>query len=121
MAQIVLIPRGRLAKGHWFAGPRSKYDHLRAAVLELDPDGAIFVTREDLVTGHDETGPEVRFLRRGIETHFKGKGLICVDDLKRAGVWVYRPLNAEPGTSLVIGPAKEDEIRRRPVDKRRRN
>jgi len=121
MAQIVFIPRGRLARPQWFAGPRSKYDHLLAAVLELEPDGAIFATREDLVTGHDETRPEVRFLRRGIETYFKGRGLVCVDDLKRGGVWVYRPPNARPGTSLIIGPAKEDEIRRRAVDRRRRN
>jgi len=121
MAQIVLIPRGRLARPHGFAGPKSKYGQLLAAVLELEPDGAIFATREDLVTGHDETRPEVRQLRRGIETYFKGKGIVCVDDLKRGGVWVYRPLNARPGTSLIIGPAKEDEIRSRPVDRRRQN
>jgi len=112
MASRVVLPDNRVVGKHSFRD----YAALRAAVDQLQPDGAILVTWAGAQHAKEGTRDGVMSLRRALNSRFAKRGLAFIEDFKTVGVWIYRPVNAGPGNGRAIGPAKEDEIRSRPLE-----
>jgi hypothetical protein len=86
-------------------------DGLTEAVRGLEPDGAVFVTRDNCQPD------EVPALSRSLRKQLSGLGIIALADRKKRGVWLYRPREGASGLALrVVGPEREAEIRARPVE-----
>jgi hypothetical protein len=80
-------------------------------VRRLEPDGALFVTRDNCQPA------EVAALARSLKKQLSGAGVIALADREKCGVWLYRPADGASGLALrVVGPEREQEIRARPID-----
>jgi len=117
MAQRYFISASRTQHTKAFGQRRSKYDHLLEPIRALEPNGALFVAYERPRPGDEiDPGSAVFDLKRGLLARFRGEGVTFVEDLRRQGVWVYRPALRGMGGGRAVGPDKEDEIRSRPLD-----
>ena len=64
----------------------------------------------------DSAHLQVIRLRATLRQKLADYKVACITDLVRWGVWVLRPVYGRMHNRDVVGPAKEDEVRSRPVD-----
>jgi len=90
-----------------------RFGELDRLVAKLAPDEAILVPE---TRGGADGALAVNRLRSSLRTRFWGRALTFIQDHDKVGVWVYRPASRAIENSPAIGPAKEDEIRSRPLE-----
>jgi hypothetical protein len=109
--KVILGPR-RFTNSSVHRGIGSaEMEEVMSIVGVLAPDDAIFVTRQAF---HDDgVGLEdLLTLRRSLLLGLPNY-VTLLEDVKKRGVWVYR--RPDGAKSRAIGPAKEEEIRSRPL------
>jgi hypothetical protein len=88
---------------------------LEVAARELEPDGAFFVPVEN-PAANDDAALSLARLRNRLRVMLVAYRFAYVEDVDRAGVWVYRPFSPGPGNGRAVGASKEAEIRTRAID-----
>jgi hypothetical protein len=114
MAQVLFVSDDRPPSVPYSSQRVRKYDHLEEPIRALAPDEALLVALEPSTDGHEDLSVLAR-LKARLTTRFPRMGVTFIIDPDMHGVWVYRPAYRGPGGGRAIGPAKEDEVRARPL------
>lgn len=93
----------------------ASFDEVRSLAAKLRPNGAFLVVPDYVEPDEDAARLQVIRLRDMLHGKVAEYKVALIKDHVRRGVWVFRPKYRHPHNRDAVGPAKEDEVRRRPV------
>ena len=112
MARKVIVhagPKRRKRPYGWFA-------EVETLAENLQPDDAFLIGPEGLNPNAEAAHEQIINLRTTARKRLKHLPLAFLPDFKNGGVWVHRPAYGGLRSHQAIGPAKEHEIRTRPLE-----
>jgi hypothetical protein len=123
MARKIELATGKSKAPSWFNSPEAlQWSILADEIARLPPDGALLAVEASGVTPDSARRVRTALLNRMRSqpmSSVRGPEILLIDDSVRGGVWVYRL----PREQLALGnaarslsPAKQAEIRARPID-----